>query len=161
MHTTLNLIHVAGAFIWAGGTLFIALFVSRAAQAAGPAAGPFMGALLTKTRLADAMLWSSLLTVGSGAWMWVRNFGGGMPGGLRGAALSIAALAGIGALVLGLSRQRPTILAMQQLILDMAGAPPSEAQAARMGTLRSTMTRYGNALAILMAVAITGMALGA
>lgn len=161
MHTTLNLIHVAGAFIWAGGTLFIALFVSRAAQAAGPAAGPFMGALLTKTRLADAMLWASLLTVGSGAWMWARNFGGGMPGGWRGVALSLAALSGVSALAFGLFRQRPTILAMQRLILDMAGAPPSEEQAARMGALRSTMTGYGNALAVMMAIAITGMALGA
>ena len=161
MHVTLNLIHVASAFIWAGGALFIALFVSRAAQAAGPAAGPFMGALLTRTRLADAMLWASLLTVGSGAWLWGIDFGTGMPTGWRGIVLPIAALAGISALVLGLARQRPTILSMQALVLEMAGNPPSEEQAARMGALRAKMTGYGNTLAVLVAIAITGMALAA
>jgi uncharacterized membrane protein len=161
MQATLNLIHVGSAFIWAGGTLFIALFVSKASQAAGPAAGPFMGALLTRTRLADTMLWASLLTVGSGTWMWVRNYGGGMPGGWRGVALSIGALAGIGALGLGVLRQRPTILAMQSLVVEMAGNPPSEEQAARMGSLRGRMTTFGNALAVLVAIAIAGMALGA
>ena len=161
MQSALNLVHVASAFIWAGGALFIALFVSRAAQAAGPAAGPFMGALLTRTRLADAMLWASLLTVGSGAWMWGRNFGGGMPGGWRGVALSVAALAGLGAFGLGLVRQRPTILAMQGLVIEMAGNPPTDAQAARMGELRGRMTTCGNALAVLVGIAITGMALGA
>jgi hypothetical protein len=161
VQSALNLVHVASAFIWAGGALFIALFVSRAAQAAGPGAGPFMGALLTRTRLADVMLWASLLTVGSGAWMWGRNFGGGMPGGWRGAALAVGALAGLGALGLGLVRQRPTILSMQGLVVEMAGNPPSEPQAARMGELRGRMTQYGNALAVLVGIAIAGMALGA
>lgn len=160
MHVTLNLIHVASAFIWAGGTLFIALFVSRAAQAAGPAAGPFMGALLTRTRLADAMLWTSLLTVGSGAWLWGLDFGSDMPSGWRGVALSIAAVAGISALVFGLARQRPTILAMRQLVLDMGGNPPSDEQAASIGALRAKMVSYGNILAVLVGVAIIGMALG-
>jgi hypothetical protein len=120
-----------------------------------------MGALLTRTRLADVMLWASLLTVGSGAWMWGRNFGGGMPGGWRGAALAVGALAGLGALSLGVVRQRPTILAMQGLVIEMAGNPPSETQAARMGELRGRMTKYGNALAVLVGIAISGMALGA
>ena len=47
MQAAFNLVHVASAFVWAGGAIFLALFVSRAAQAAGPAAGPFMSALLT------------------------------------------------------------------------------------------------------------------
>lgn len=161
MHVTLNLIHVASAFIWAGGALFIALFVSRAAQAAGPAAGPFMGALLTRTQLADVMMWTGIFTVGSGAWLWWLDFGSAMPTGWKGVALSIGALAGISALVFGLARQRPTIMAMRQVVLDMGGNPPSEEQAARMGALRAKMTGYGNALAVLVAVAITGMALGA
>ena len=161
MHVTLNLIHVASAFIWAGGTLFIALFVSRAAQAAGPGAGPFMGALLTRTRLVDALTWASILTVGSGAWLWTLDFGGNMPSGWKGVVLSIGALSGISALTFGLARQRPTILSMRQLVLDMGGNPPSDEQAARMGALRAKMTGYGNILASLVAVAITGMALGA
>ncbi|MFP5331721.1 MAG: hypothetical protein ACLGHX_05105 [Acidimicrobiia bacterium] len=161
MHVTLNFVHVASAFIWAGGTLFIALFVSRAAQAAGPAAGPFMGALLTKTRMADAMLWASLFTVGSGAWLWTLDFGGSMPSGWKGVVLSIGALSGISALVFGLARQRPTILTMRQLVVDMGGNPPTEEQAARMGALRAKMIGYGNILAVLIAVAITGMSLGA
>ena len=161
MQAALNLVHVASAFIWAGGAIFLALFVSRAAQAAGPAAGPFMGALLTRTPLADVMLGASFLTVGSGAWLWVRAFGGEMPSGWRGAALSIGALAGIAALTLGLARQRPTILAMQRLMVELAGGAPSEEQAVRMAGLRTKMTSFGNALAILVGIAITGMALGA
>lgn len=161
MHAALNLVHVASAVVWAGGAIFIALFVSRAAQAAGPAAGPFMGAMLTRTRLVNVMLWTPLLTVASGAWMWGRNFGTGMPGGWRGIILSIGALAGITALGLGLFRQRPTILSMRDVVIEMAGGPPSEEQAATMNGLRSRMTKYGNVLATLLAAAVTGMALGA
>ncbi|MDX1449890.1 MAG: hypothetical protein R3246_12595 [Acidimicrobiia bacterium] len=161
MHVTLNFVHVASAFVWAGGALFLTLFVGRAAQAAGPGAGPFMGALLTRTPLVDVMMWASLLTVGSGLWLWFLDFGGGMPSGWRGVVLSIGALAGISALALGLLRQRPTTLAMRQLALEMGGNPPTEVQAARMGELRAKMTNYGNVLAILVAVAITGMSLGA
>jgi hypothetical protein len=50
---------------------------------------------------------------------------------------------------------------MQGLVIEMAGNPPSEAQAARMGELRGRMTQYGNALAVLVGIAIAGMALGA
>ncbi|MEX1043015.1 MAG: hypothetical protein WD020_00095 [Acidimicrobiia bacterium] len=161
MHAALNLVHVASAVVWAGGAIFIALFVSRAAQAAGPAAGPFMGAMLTRTRLVNVMLWAPLLTVASGAWMWGRNFGTGMPGGWRGIALLIGALAGISALGLGLFRQRPTILSMRDVVVEMAGNPPSEEQAATVGALRAKMTKYGNVLGGLVALAVAGMALGA
>lgn len=120
-----------------------------------------MGAMLTRTHLVNVMLWTPVLTVGSGAWMWGRNFGAGMPGGWRGIALSIGALAGISALGLGMLRQRPTILSMRDVVVEMAGNPPSEEQAATMGALRARMTKYGNVLATLVAVAVGGMALGA
>lgn len=163
MHATLNLIHVGSAVLWAGGGLFLALFVSRAAKAAGPAAAPFMGALVTQTRLADVMTWASLLTVGSGLWLWARRFGSEMPSGAAGVALSLGALAGIGALGFAVVRQRPTIVAMQSLLGEMAGndGPPTEEQTTRMTTLRGQMTANGNILAILLAVAVAGMALGA
>jgi hypothetical protein len=120
-----------------------------------------MGAMLTRTRLVNVMLWAPLLTVGSGAWMWGRNFGTGMPGGWRGIALSIGALAGIIALGLGVFRQRPTVLSMRDVVTEMAGNPPSDEQATRMGALRARMTKYGNVLAVLVALAVAGMALGA
>jgi len=161
VHAVIEVVHVGSAFVWAGAALFIALFVSPAARAAGPGAGPFMGAMVTRTRLLDAMTWTSILTVGAGIWLWALDFDGA-PTGYKGAFITIGALAGISALGIALLRQRPTIVAMRDILVDVAATdgPPSESQGADLTELRAAMTRNGNVLAVLVVIAIVGMAVG-
>lgn len=160
MHAALNLIHVASAMVWAGGALFVALFVTPAARSAGDGAGPFMGAL-SRGPLADVMTGVSVLTVGSGVWLWVRAFGGAPPGDVRGFAVGVGAIAGIVAMLIALFRQRPTVKAIQALVAEMSSGdgPPSADQLGRMSVLRSRMMTTGNLLAVAAGIAVVGMGL--
>lgn len=162
MHSVLRLIHIGDAIVWAGGALFLALFISPAAKAAGDGAGPFMGALVMKTRLMSVMTIASILTVGSGLWLWVDDFGAMPPAGFKGVAISIGALGGILALGVALGMQRPTVAELRSILGEVAGngGPPTDDQMARLQATRGRMLRNGNLLAVCVAVAITGMALG-
>ncbi len=160
MDAMLRLIHIGDAFVWAGGAIFMAMFVTPAANAAGPAAGPFMGALALRTKLTEIMTAASILTVGSGLWVWIRRYGATTPTGYRGVAISIGAVAGIAALVVGVTRQRTTIMSMRALLTEVGAGPPNEDQAGRLMGVRAQMMRLGNILAVLVSVAIAGMAIG-
>lgn len=162
MQAVLRLIHIGDAVLWAGGALFLALFVSPAARAAGDGAGPFMGALVMKTRLMTVMTIASILTVGSGLWLWVETFGAMPPPGFKGVAISVGAVGGLLALGVALGMQRPTIVRLQGILGEVAanGGPPNEDQMARLQAVRARMMRNGNLLAVCVGVAIVGMALG-
>jgi uncharacterized membrane protein len=162
MQAVLRLIHIGDAFLWAGGALFLALFVTPAAKAAGDGAGPFMGALVMKTRLMTVMTIASILTVGSGLWLWVEAFGAMPPPGFKGVAISVGAVGGVLALGVALGMQRPTIVRLQGILGEVAGngGPPNEDQMARLQAVRARMMKNGNLLAVCVGVAIVGMALG-
>ena len=159
MDAIARVIHIGGAVVWAGGALFVALFVTPAARSAGPGAAPFMAAL-TRGRLATVMTWASLLTVGSGLWLWVLVVEGAPPATLEGIAISVGAVAGLAALALAIGLQLPTIRGMRAAIGEIGGNPPTEEQAGRMMALRSRMMTNGNILAVLVSIAVVGMALG-
>lgn len=159
MDAIARVIHIGGAVVWAGGALFVALFVTPAARSAGPGAAPFMAAL-TRGRLATVMTWASLLTVGSGFWLWVLVFDGAPPSTLEGVAITVGAVAGLAALAVALGRQLPTIRGMRAVLDEIGGNPPTDDQAGRMMALRSRMMTNGNVLAALVATAVVGMALG-
>lgn len=159
MDAIARVIHIGGAVVWAGGALFVALFVTPAAKSAGPGAAPFMAAL-TRGRLATVMTWASLLTVGSGLWLWVLVFDGAPPATVEGIAISVGAVAGLAALAVAIGRQLPTIRGMRAALDEIGDDPPTQDQAARMMALRSRMMANGNILGVLVAVAVVGMALG-
>ncbi len=161
MNAILRLIHIGDAVVWAGGAIFMAMFVTPAATAAGPAAGPFMSALALRTKLTEIMTAASLLTVASGLWLWFRRYGTTAPTGYRGVAISIGAIAGISALWVGATRQRQTIMSMRSLLTEIGASPPNEDQAGRLMVVRNQMTGIGNVLAVLVSIAIAGMAIGA
>jgi uncharacterized membrane protein len=161
VHSVLNMIHVSGAVLWGGAALYAALFLNPAAKAAGDAAGPFMAALV-RGRLAPTMTAASLITIGSGLWLYFLRFGSSAPSGFAGITLSLGALAGLVALAIAFLRVLPTVRAVGALITEMSSAngPPSADQLERMGVLRARLAPAGNQLAIAVAVALIGMGLG-
>ena len=160
MHALLNVVHVSGAILWAGGTLFLWLFVTPAAKVAGDGAAPFMGALI-RGRLSTIMTWAAVVTVGSGVWLWVRTYDVIPPATFQGVAITVGALGGLTAFVVGTFRQGPTIRAMRSTLAEMStgDGPPSAEQLQRMQQLRAAMTTYGNVLAVAVTVAMVGMGL--
>jgi uncharacterized membrane protein len=155
----LRLIHITAGVFWAGSVMLMGWFVAPAAKAAGPGAGPFMQALLKK-RITVVLISAGLVTVGAGIWLWALR----RPtmGRWQDWALAIGALAAIVAIVLGIGFQRPTGSKLQALgaTLASAGGPPTAEQGAEMGRLQARMSKFGSILAILLVVAVAGMALG-
>lgn len=134
-------------------------FVAPAAKTAGPAAGPFMQAFL-KRRVPMVLITAGVVTVGAGIWLWALH----LPQMDRWQdwALATGALAAIATLVVGISLQRPTAAKIQKLgaTIAAAGGPPPAEQGAEMGRLQARMSRLASILAILVVVAVAGMALG-
>lgn len=155
----LRLIHITAGVFWAGSAMLMGWFVAPAAKAAGPGAGPFMQALLKK-KVPVVLISAGLVTIGAGIWLWALR----QPPMDRWQdwALAIGALAAIVAIVLGIAFQRPTATKLQQLgaSLASAGGPPTGEQGAEMGRLQARLTSLGTILAILLVVAVAGMALG-
>ncbi|MEX2624963.1 MAG: hypothetical protein WD651_14700 [Acidimicrobiia bacterium] len=154
----MRLLHIGAGVFWAGGAMLMGWFVAPAARRPGPAAGPFMQNLL-RARVADYMFGSAVVTVAAGIWLLFAT--GGVRSGWRGWALNLGALAGIIAIIIGGSVQRPTGGKLQRLgAAVMATGTPTPEQAAELGQLQSRLARAASTTALLVAAAVVGMALG-
>lgn len=155
----LRLIHIVAGVFWAGSAMLMGWFIAPTAKAAGPAAGPFMQALLKK-KVAVVLVSAGIVTVGAGIWLWALR----RPAMDRWQdwALAIGALSAIVALAVGITLQRPTASKIQLFGAELAsaGGPPTAEQGAEMGRLQARMGLFGSLMAILMVVAVAGMALG-
>jgi hypothetical protein len=153
----LRLIHIGAGVFWAGGAMIMGWFVAPSARRAGPASGPFMQALL-KARLADIMFGSAVVTVLAGIWLLFAT--GGPRSGWQGWALNLGALSALTAITVGGIVQRPTAAKIQKLGEAIAGGSPTPDQVAEMGSLQGRMGRVASTTALLVAVAVAGMAIG-
>ncbi len=156
--TYVSALHVIAAVVWAGGAFTMAWFISPAARKAGPAAGPFMGALASGS-LSRIMTYASAATILFGLILWTQVVGG-VPEGVRGALLSVGALAGLVALGIGHGLQGPTARRLAKVQMGIDGAPTPE-QGKAMGELGAKMARYGNWLMWSVLIALGCMTLGA
>jgi hypothetical protein len=157
--TVLRLIHIVAGGFWAGAGILMGWFVAPAARSIGPGAGPFMQALL-KRKVPTILIASGLVTIGAGLWLWAIR----QPSMSRWQdwALAVGALAGISAVIVGITLQRPTAAKMMALGQQIAsgGSPPTPEQGAEMGRLQEKLSAYGSTLSYLFAIALAGMALG-
>src|SRR5512144_190164 len=70
----LRIVHVVGAIFWAGGVLFATHFVEPALRDCGPD-GARLDQALRRRHPADALLFTALLTLVSGFWLYLRGYG--------------------------------------------------------------------------------------
>lgn len=135
-------------------------FIAPSAKRTGPAAGPFMQTLL-RARVGDYMFGAAVIAVAAGLWLFVAA-GGVRSGSWQGWALNLGALAGVAAILVGGAVQRPTGAKIQRLGAAVAagGGPPTQEQAAELGQLQARMGAAASTTALLVAVAVVGMALG-
>jgi hypothetical protein len=117
---------------------------------------------LLRTRVADYMFGAALVAVGAGLWLYFAT-GGVRSGSWQGWVLNLGALSGIAAILVGGTVQRPTAAKIQRLGAAVAAgaAPPTQEQAAELGQLQARMGGAASTTALLVAVAVVGMALGA
>ena len=156
----LRLIHILSAIFWMGSTLFIGLILEPALATLGPEGGKVMPKLAGGA-LSRAMSVTGLLTILSGLGMYFSHSGGFDPAVMFSARLplTLGALAGFAALLVGLLMQGPASKELGALGRQIAvqGGPPTPQQAARIAALRNTLRRGGRLEAVLMLLAVLGM----
>lgn len=160
----LRLIHILAGVLWAGWAFVSLAFIEPATRAAGPEGGKFMQALTGKTKLLPTMIVAPLLVIFTGLllyWPVSDRLSGAWIVSGQGLALTIGSLAGILAFVAGFVINRPAAERLAALSLEMksAGGPPSSEQIAELHSQQERLSKGGLYGAILLVVAVIGMAL--
>ena len=160
----LRLVHILSGVSWAGATFFMVSTLIPSVRTAGPDVGRFFGRLAGSNRMLLFMSISNTLTVLSGLLLYgylTNGFHLDWLSGGRGLVLTIGALAGLLAWVVGAIGMAPTGRRIAGMIDAMAaaGGPPSPEQMSVMQTLREKQGQYGTWLAILLALAVVCMSI--
>ena len=161
--TAVRVIHIFAGVFWAGAAIAMAAFITPAVQLAGPAGGTFMQKLAQHTRFSFFMNQAALLSALSGLVLfWI--FSGGLQLAWittgHGLGLTVGSIAGLVEFFMGLMVMRPTAERMGALgkEIQAGGGPPSTAQIAEMGALQKKLAEGGMCGAVLLAIAVFGMA---
>jgi putative copper export protein len=159
----LRIVHIVAGVFWVGAVLLLIGFIAPTARELGPPAAPFVAHLAGKKRITEVILTAAGLTVLAGLLMYWRVSGGLDPdwlGTAHGLTLTIGAICGIVAFVIGLTVVRPTNNATLALGREIAegGGPPTPEQAARMQALGARGKATGRVLVPLLLVAVAAMA---
>lgn len=158
----LRSIHIIAGIFWAGTAFFFVLSFEPTLKAAGAAGGTVMGRL-TMSKFPLFMAIASILTVGIGIVMYLIDSHGlqvswiASPAGI---ALTIGSLAGIAAFIEGLVVQVPAnnrMAALQKEILA-GGGQPTPTQMEEMQALQVKISEASRLGAVLMLIAVIGMA---
>jgi len=160
----LRLVHILSGVAWAGTTFFMVSTLIPSVRESGPDIGRFFGRFGGSNRMVVFIGVSNTLTVLSGILLY-----GALTNGFhldwlssgRGQVLTIGAVAGLLAWLVGMLVMLPVGRRMAKMIDDLAavGGPPTPEQAATLQALRQKQGQAGSWLAIFLAVAVVGMAI--
>lgn len=139
-YATLILIHIFFGILWAGGGIAAGLFIIPSVMEAGPAGGAVMAGVM-KRRFPILMTAAGALVVLTGLRLYMVRFSTEWLMSGDGITLTLGAIAGLGALVIGVGVQKPTAERMGALGAKIAaqGSPPTPEQAAEMAALRTKL----------------------
>jgi uncharacterized membrane protein len=161
--TILRIIHIGSAVFWAGSSLFFETIFQPSIKGTDQAGTTVMQYVSQKSPYSMLMGITASLTVISGALLYWPISGGlsmAFMTSVRGIMLGLGAVAGIIAWVIGISMQRPAAARMSALGKEIAsaGGPPSPEQLAEIAGLRAKLETGSRYTAILVAIAVLGMA---
>jgi hypothetical protein len=159
----LRLIHILGGVFWAGTGFFLAAAITPNVKAIGPEGGKFVSRLMGPGKGSMYMGIAGTLTLLSGSIMLWQVSGHFQPGWFvspHGLVLSLGALAGIVAWFHGtlvIRRLNEQLGQLGQSIQNAEG-PPSPETLDKMKQLQEKLFQQGGYAAILMSIAVAGMA---
>jgi uncharacterized membrane protein len=163
MMVIMRIVHIFAGVFWVGSTFLLLRYIEPTAAATGDSGRDFMRYFGTKTNFSPAMGLAGLLSVLSGLVMYYIIFDGSTDalGSGYGLSLTIGAISGILALIVGLMFQGRSSMKMKAVMAEMEAAdgPPSPEQLAVMkaGSEQIALgTRIG---AVLMTIALLGMSI--
>ncbi len=164
LYTVLRVVHIFAGVFWTGTALMMAGFISPTARTVGPDSAKFMQQLARQNRLPQVIEAAAILNILAGAWLyWLISGGFQMEwitsrGGL---ALTFGATLAVIAYILGYFFQKPAAKRMGETgrEIQAAGGPPSPEQMAEMQAQQKKLAQGGLYSAILLSLAVIGMAL--
>jgi hypothetical protein len=159
-YLSLIFLHVLFGVLWAGGAVIVGLFILPAVIEAGPAGGAVMAGV-NRRKLPIAMMTLGLLVLLTGARLYMLRFTTTWLTSPEGLVITAGAILAIGAFVMGLVVQKPTVERMSALAAQMAatGAAPTPEQASELQRLRARMRRTGALIAWHLLAAAALMAI--
>ncbi len=160
----LRIIHVVGAILWGGTAMFVAFFLMPAMGMAGPAGAPVMGALV-KRRLFVIVPTVAVITMLAGLrllWLASHGYSAAYFASRSGMTYATGTVVSIVAFTIFLTVSRPALGRMGELQQQMAQAGESERAAlmAQMNVVRGRAGAAAKAIAFLLIIAATTMAVG-
>ena len=162
----LRFFHIVSGVLWVGGVAMTAVFLLPALRGAGPGGRAVLRELLTRTRFAPYFPVLGGLTVLSGIWMFWQD-GTKTQGGFAafssspmGITLSIGALAGLVALIMGGAVIGRAVAEVAKILgaIDSSGGESSSEQGTRMALLQGKIAWGSRIVLPLLIIAATAMA---
>lgn len=157
-------LHIAAGVAWAGSVFLFVVLVQPSAGAIGPAASPFMMELLGRRKLVSWLLSLAGTTIVAGGflyWKHVDEMGlGDFVSSNLGRALTIGAVAAIGAFSIGLFGTRPNVARLMTLATRAAAAegPPPPEVAQELPLVQARLKTLGRVAFALIVIAVLAMA---
>jgi len=160
----LRVIHIVGAIVWAGTSLFVTFFLLPAMGMAGPAGAPVMGALV-KRRLFTIVPTVAVIMMLAGLrlmWLTSGGFSAAYFSGRGGQAYAAGAIFAIVGFTIFLTVNHPAIGKMMKLGQQIAQAPEAErgALVAQMNAIRARAGTGSMITAVLLTLTAVAMAIG-
>jgi hypothetical protein len=160
-HNWLRLIHIGTGVFWAGTAIFLAVVLVPAIRTVGPSGGAVMRELMENRKMPLVLMSAAVLTILSGSVLAWRDAGAmGFRWFESGAGLGfgLGAVAGIGALIAGLTINMPTGRKMTALMSQLQGRAPNEQEAALIRKLQNRLFTGTRVVALLVFIATALMA---
>jgi hypothetical protein len=164
LQLVIRVTHVLLGAFWVGAVFLLTLFIIPVVESSGPAGGTIMQGLMKKG-MPRVLTFVGLFTVLTGIyllWQISAHFSGAFMGSASGILLSIGALFGVIALLIGVHVTRPTVNKLGEISAKVAasGAPPTPEDVAEMARLRARVATAARYAAIALLVTVVCMALG-
>jgi len=157
-------LHVVAGTIWAGAAIVIAVYILPATRAAGTAGSAVLRELTVVRRVPEVLLALALVTIVSGIYLFGVASGGFQSAWLHsrpGMGYSLGGASALIAFVIGSTVNIPTARRIGALAaqLQASGAPPTPEQANTLRRLSLRLLQGTRAVAVLVSIATTLMAL--
>jgi uncharacterized membrane protein len=158
----LRVIHIGSGVFWAGATWAVAGFLTPAVKSTGTGGQQVMQFVVRRRRLTEIFSLAAILTSAAGLLLYWHDSGGFNPAWTRtvpGLALTFGGLAGLATFVIGFFVNRPVSRRMGTLAAQIGTqSPPDPALISDMLSLQARLERAGIWAAVLLALAVLGMA---
>jgi hypothetical protein len=160
-----RILHITAGVAWGGAVFLLVFFLQPASASLGPAAGPFLGELLGRRKLVDAILWVAAFTVGAGLflywhdWQTYGSLGHFLDTGF-GLSLTIGAASALVAFLIGLFGTKPNVDRLMRLAAQVAeaGGSPPAGVAAEIPAIQARLKTLARVGLTLIVVAVVAMA---